>query len=296
MKEKYLYSIIAMIIILAIFTTGCVSPPQENPTPVSGNHTTKATTKQPDYVAVVSLTDNAASSTIQPQGYSTFIPTTQIPEDITCRIHAVNLFGYNGTGFIFDLKNPPMFINYTVVPKNVTKTETYTEMFGTYVPTQTPVGEDYIPKSGKGSIRTITYSDYSPNSWFEVTVRDNRTNQIILQEGFGETKGYSTYLTRTLKVLKTGEIRVEFRSNDMKNASATIWVKPRVNYAESRLSEFTNCMYWEGGRDTLVTAKPTTIKGVIYTWTPENKATNKAATMVTQGTEVPRNQSNYAWE
>lgn len=276
MKENYLYPIFAMVVILAIFTAGCVTPPQENPTPVSSNHTTtKATTKQPDYVAVVSLTDNAASSTIQPQGYSTFIPATQIPEDITCRIHAVNLFGYNGTGFIFDLKNPPMFINYTVVPKNETNIRVFTE---------------------NGKTRTLTESIYSPNSWFEITVRDNRTKQIILQEGFGTAKGYSTYLNRTLKVLYTGEILVEFKSNNMPKASATIWVKPRENFEESRLSEFKTCTFWEGHRDTIATPKPTTIKGVIYTWTVENKVTKApAATMVKQGTEVPRNQSNYAW-
>lgn len=275
MKEKYLYLIFTLVVIFTIFAAGCVEPPQQNPTNISGKPpSTKVTTIPHTYVTAVTLSDDVPT-TIQPQGYSTFLPTTRIPEDITCRMHAINLFGYNNTAFIFDLKNPPMFINYTVVPRNITKTDVFSDRYGTYVPTTT-VGEGFIPKSGKGSMKTVTYSDYSPTSWFEIIVRDNATKEIILQEGFGETKGYSTYLTRTLKILKTGAILVEFRSNDMKKASATIWVKPEGNFAESRLSEFTNCMYWEGHRDTVATPVTTLWKE-------------------TQGTEIPRNQSNYQW-
>jgi hypothetical protein len=123
---------------------------------------------------------------------------------------------------------------------------------------------------------TVTYSDYSPTSWFEITVRDNATKEIILQDGFGETKGYSTYLSRTLKILKTGDVLVEFRGNNIDKASASVWVKPLGNFDESRFSEFTDCMYWEGHRDTV--AIPVTTL-----W------------QETQGTEIPQNQSNYKW-
>jgi hypothetical protein len=256
MKEKYLYLVYSLVIILLLVIAGCIAPPTETPSkpvdlynPNQFAKNNSSTTSS--YVSVVSLNE---SSTIEPVGYSTFLPTTQIPADISCRIHSINLFGYNGTAFIFDLKNPPMYINYTVVPTNVTVNKVYTDSF-------------------TKKTTTLTYSDYSPNAWFEVTVRDNATKEIILQDGFGETKGYTTYLTRTLKVLKTGDILVEFRGNDMKKASATIWVKPIGNFDESQLPEFTDCMYWDAHRDTIATAKPTTIKGAIYTWTPENQVT-----------------------
>jgi hypothetical protein len=277
MKEKYLYLTCALAIIFLLFTAGCITPPQENATKVSGKTNTtnvKMTTVQHTYVTEVTLSDYA-QSTLGSSGYTTFLPTTQIPTDMTCLIHSINLFGYNGTAFIFNLKNPPMFINYTVVPRNITKSDVYTVRSGTYVPTTT-VGEGYIPKSGKGSMKTVTYSDYSPTSWFEITVRDNATNEIILQDGFGETKGYSSYLTRTLKILKTGDVLVEFRGNDIKKASASVWVKPLENFDESRLSEFTNCMYWEGHRDTVAMPVTTLWKA-------------------TQGTTVPQNVFDYAW-
>lgn len=273
MKEKSLYLVFTLGILIVLFTAGCVAPPQENSTynpSVSGKHSqnSQTTTTPSSFVTEVTLS-GYVSSTPESAGYTTFLPTTRIPADITCRIHSINVFGYNGSAFIFNLQNPPMFINYSVIPKNVTKNDTFTISSG----------------KDKGKFSTLVHSDYSPSSWFEVIVRDNTTKEIILQDGFGENKGYSTYLNRTLKIMKTGDILVEFKGNDLKKASATIWVKPIGNFDESRYAEFTDCMYWEGHRDTLVTAKPTTIKGIQYTWTVENKYVSKAPTMVTQGTK-----------
>lgn len=246
MKEKSLYFVCTLAILLVFFTAGCVAPPKENSTYIplaSGTQSqgSQQTTKQGSYVSEVTLSDYA-SSTPEPAGYTTFLPTTRIPADITCRIHRINIFGYNGTAFTFDLKNPPMYINYTVVPTNVTVNKVYTDSF-------------------TKKTTTVTSSEYSPTSWFEVTIRNNATKDIILQEGFGEAKGYSIYLTRTLKVLKNGDLLVEFRGSNIK-ASAAIWVKPIGNFNESRLSEFTDCTYWDAQRDTIAIAKPTTFGGL----------------------------------
>jgi hypothetical protein len=189
----------------------------------------------------------------EPQAEETVAVThTPIPPDMTCSIFSKNAaYAYNGTGFSFTQKNPPMFINYTVIPKNVTVNKVYTD-------------------SNTKQTVTKTFSDYSPSSWLEVTVRDNTTNEVVLQDGFGAAKGYPNYLSRTLKVLKNGDLYIEIRGNDV-TAAVTIWVKPHGNFDESRMSEFSKCMNWEGNRDTIATAKPTTIEGAIYTWTPENQ-------------------------
>jgi hypothetical protein len=94
--------------------------------------------------------------------------------------------------------------------------------------------------------------------------------EIYLQDGFGVRKGYSTYLSRTLKILKQDDLLVEFRGNDIR-ASVSVWVKPLGNFEESRLSEFTECAYMDERRDTIATPVPTTIEGAIYTWEPENQ-------------------------
>ena len=217
MKEKYTYPVCSLAVILLLVVAGCTVPSEKQP-----QVTTPVTTYTP------------------------------IPPDMTCSIFSKTAaYAYNGTAFSFNQKNPPMFINYTVIPKNVTVNKVYTE-------------------SNTKKTRTLTYSDYSTSSWFEVTVRDNATKEIILQDGFGEAKGYTIYTTRTLKVLKSGDLLVEFRGNDIR-ASVTVWAKPHGNFDESRVSEFTNCMNWEGNRDIVAIATQTTIKGAIYTWTPENQ-------------------------
>jgi hypothetical protein len=256
MKEKYPYLIYLLAIILLLAIAGCVAPPTETPTkPVytydPNQFATNNSSTSSSFVSEVTLSDYYAKPTTKPLGYTTFLPTTQIPADITCRIHGIDLFGYNGTAFTFDLKNPPMYINYTVIPTNVTVNKVYTDT------------------NTKNTV-TATFSDYSPQSWFEVTVRKNVTKEIILQDGFGEQKGYNTYLSHTIKILNSGDLLVEFRGNDIR-ASANIWVKPTGNFDESRLSEFTDCTYFDSHRDTLVTPIPTTISGAIYTWTPENQ-------------------------
>jgi hypothetical protein len=241
MNRKYSYLVYSLAIMLCLVMAGCLKPP----------------TDQYETPAVTTL-------------------RTPIPEDITCSIFSKTAaYAYNGTSFAFTQKNPPMFINYTVVPKNVSVTRVY---------------EENIKDTKK--TRTLKESEYSTSSWFEVSVKNKETGEVILQDGFGAAKGYPTYLSRTLKVLKSGDLVIAFNGNDIK-ATVNVWVKPHGNVEESRVMEFTDCAYMEGNRNTLVTAEPTTIKGVIYTWTPENVVTKSVPTMVKQGTQVPRNESNY---
>jgi hypothetical protein len=255
MKADYSGLVCALAIILTLTIAGCVAPPTETPTtPVDlydpNQFATSNASSTSGFVSEVTIADYSLSPT-KPIGRATFLATTQIPSDITCRIYSKNsVYSYNGSAFTFDQKNPPMYINYTVIPKNVTVNKVYTV-------------KSAIDKSEK--TQTLTYSDYSPNSWFEVTVRNNATKEIYVQEGFGENKGYSTYLSHSFKILKSGDLLVELRGNDIQ-ASTSIWVKPQGNFDESRLSEFSTCMYWDVSRDYLVTAIPTTTA----TWAPEN--------------------------
>ncbi|OPX62815.1 MULTISPECIES: hypothetical protein [unclassified Methanoregula] len=220
MTVKYSYLVYSLAIILVVAAAGCLRPPSD---------------------------DNLIPATVA-------TPRTPIPEDITCSIFSKTAaYAYNGTSFAFTQKNPPMFINYTVVPKNVTVNRVFTD-----------------PNTKQ--TKTLTYSDYSQTSWFEVTVTNKANGEVILKDGFGAGKGYPAYLSRTLKVLKNGDFDLTFNGNDI-TATVNVWVKPHGNVEESRVMEFTNCAYMEGQRDTLATAKTTTIEGIILTWTPENQET-----------------------
>lgn len=282
MKERYLCLVYPLAVIILIASSGCVAPPTENAsTPVDlydpNQFATTTTPSASGFVTEIPL--DLTVETTNPSGYTTFLPTTQIPSDITCRIYRLNMMGVNGSAFLFNLKNAPMYISYTVVPTNETVTKVYTENI-----------------LNKKETKTYIFSDYSPQSWFEVTVRNNATKEVILQDGFGELKGYPTYLSRTLKVMKNEDLQVEFRNNNIRS-EVSIWVKPIGNFDESRFSEFTDCTYWDANRASLVTMKQTTIPGVIYTWTPEHKVVPTAPTKAKpQGTDGRQNISDLAYQ
>ena len=282
MTERFPCLVCFLMLILVLAGSGCVAPPTENAsTPIDlydpNQFATNTTNPSSASAFVTEIPLEFTAQTTAPSGYTTFLPTTQIPSDITCRIYSLNMTGVNGSAFLFNLKNAPMYISYTVVPTNVTVTKVYTENV-----------------LDKKETKTYIFSDYSPQSWFEITVRNNATKEVILQDGFGELKGYPAYLTRTIKVMKNEDLQVEFRNNNIKS-EISIWVKPIGNFEESRFSEFTDCAYLDPNRASLVTLKQTTLPGVIYTWTPENIATPEAAKVQNQGTEVPRNISDIAW-
>jgi hypothetical protein len=249
MKEKLARIICCITIILVIAVSGCVAPPKDNKTSsTTGNffnpdQTNPATTATPNYV-----TEVTPFITVTPvSGYRTIPPTTQLPGDKYCRIYSTkNTYSYNKTAVTFNLQSPPMYINYTVKPSNITTKK---------------VVDSKI--TGEGDI-VLTIDTYSPLSWFEVTVRSKSTGEIYLQDGFGKAKGYNEYLNRTLKILKRDDMQIEFGGNNI-TATAMVWVKPAGNFNDTtQFNLTTDCAYFEyNPRDSIpfATATPTS------TWT-----------------------------
>ena len=243
MKAAY-FLICALAMILIMVSAGCVAPPTEKSLGSIGSSSngqgTDVTTAPPSYVTEETLADIPRNATT-PLGYSNFVPTTQIPADIACQIYTKTAaYGFNGSAFSFDLKNPPMYIQYTVIPTNITVTKVVSPRTGT-----------------KGDDITLTYSDYSPTSWFEITVSNKTSGNVYLQDGFGTAKGYPTYLNRTLKILNRDTMFVELKGNDIK-ATATIWVKPIGNFNDTEIPTFTTCSYMDQNRASIPTPVQTT--------------------------------------
>jgi len=251
MKEKLVSIICCITIILIVAATGCVAPPKDSKTSsATGNffnpgQTSVATTATPIPNFVTEVTPFVTVT--QGSGYRTIPPTTQLPGDTYCRIYTSpkDTYEYNTTAITFDLKSPPMYINYTVKPSNIT-------------------GKKVVDSkiTGEGQ-KVITYDTYSPVSWFEVTVRSKSTGEIYLQDGFGTAKGYNQFLNRTLKVLKSGNMQIEFKRNNI-TATAMVWVKPEGNIDDiSKFNMTTDCAYFDPNpRDfiqvgTTATPKPT---------------------------------------
>ena len=212
---KYLFFIV--LLILAIITAGCVG---ENKNNISTSTQTTITTGQ-RYV-----TEVTPFLTITPTNipHRTFSPVTPIPEDLTCLIYSTKQsFVRNKTAFSFNLKNPPVYINYSVSD----------------YPYITEVNS-YKNRTGSKDEGTITYQTINPGSFFEIIVRDKSTGEIYLQDGFGKEYGYHM---GTLKLIKRGDLLFEMSGN-MITADVKIWVKPIGNFDDLSKFDYKECIYW----------------------------------------------------
>jgi hypothetical protein len=244
MKQFVIRIACCLSIILLVVASGCITPPKENATaskPGStpgGNQLIPGTTETPSYVTEVTPFVTGTP----PGGYRTMVPVTPVPGSIYCRIYSTtHTFAYNKTAVAFNLQNPPMFINYTVKPSNVSYYQSYTS-----------------PITGEGD-RVVLVDKYSPISWFEVTVRSKLTpDKIYLQDGFGKAKGYNEYLNRTLKIVNRDDMQIEFYGNNI-TATASVWVKPEGNFNDTtQFNRTTDCAYFATNpRDSLGDLTPT---------------------------------------
>jgi len=251
-----------VITLMVLLVTGCVTPPTGTTTSStsSGYYATETntpeTTAPSAYVTVVTPFTSSSSSDTEPHtsGFATYATPTPLPEDLSCLIYLKpQYYSYNTTAVTFDLKNPPMYINYTVVPFNITVNKVVASRTGT--------------KSN--DVQTFTFSDYAPYSWFDITVKNKTTGEIYLQDGFGREKGYGTYTSATLKpILKTDDLLIEMRGNNI-TATTGIWVKPLGNFDDPQNKSFTECKYWGQPRNFLPIAVVTAT--TTATWAPENQ-------------------------
>ena len=139
-----------------------------------------------------------------------------------------------------------MYINYSVIPTNIT------------------VNKYVESNAGGHQMVTLTFSDFSPNSWFEVTVRNKTTGEIYSQDGFGTAKGLRVYTTGTIKVMNTDDLLIEFSGN-LITASAGIWVKPYGNIDPNQTMNFAECKYWEAPPRNML---PVVTATATPTWVP----------------------------
>jgi hypothetical protein len=259
MKTLSFYLVCGVVIIFALVASGCVAPPQANNSAIPGNGNNPgqgslATTTPTIQSYVTEVTAFVTPSTGAPstgQGYSNFATTTPLPEDQSCLIYFNKQYYFgNMTAVSFNLKNPPMYINYSVIPFNIT------------------VHKVIDSRSGGDRTETLEYSDYAPYSWFEVTVRNKTTGTVYLQDGFGPAKGYSVYTNATFTILKRDDMLIEMKGNNI-TASTGVWVKPLGNFDNPGSQNFTECKNIGHPQNAL----PYQTQQTTTTWTPENVVT-----------------------
>lgn len=212
------YQILTILCIFSILmTSGCVAPPEE--TAVKGptdlydpNQFATSTTVAGQNPGLLATATPFGTTSTPTMGYNVMQTQTLIPEDMVCLIDLTNFntaLETNRTAKTFDLKNPPMYINYTInKPYNVT---------GTRISTS---------KTGAKTEERIRYSYYNPHSYLDITIRNPTSGEIYQQDGFGKDYGYM--LNKTMQVTKTGNLLIEISGYNT-TSSVGFWVKPSGN-------------------------------------------------------------------
>jgi hypothetical protein len=222
MTKISVHVIFTVCLFLILAATGCVAPPKE----AASSGTTDL--YNPDQLATPTTADNA-NMLVEATPFQTQVPTqlqysvipnpTPIPEDQVC---LVDFTDYNMTlepnrsAKRFDLKNPPMYVNYSIhKPFNIT--------------TKRVVDS----KSGAKKEETVTSDYYSPYAYLEFTFRNPTTGEIFSQDGFGKTYGYS--LNKTIQFSKTGDLLIEINGFNV-TPSVGFWIKPYGNFENTSIN------------------------------------------------------------
>jgi hypothetical protein len=91
----------------------------------------------------------------------------------------------------FNLVNPPLIIEYTVTPYNITDVKYYEyKQMKTYYS------------------QNITVTRPYEDTWFTVIVRDKDTGTIVAEDGFGKTRSMDQ--SKRLAIQKSGNFQLEF--------------------------------------------------------------------------------------
>lgn len=231
MKIK-LFGIMCMVSLVALLTvSGCVAPPEASTTgPVDlydpNQFKTGVTSDSGTSPFVTEATPFITPALLETQGYSVIATRTRPPDDISCLINLIEFdwrFNPNKTAFAFDLKNPPLYMNYSITkPFNVKGERLVTD------------------KTGKEKM--IKYEYPAPYSYLDITIRDRATGEIYLQDGYGRDFGYYTNNT-DLRLLKSGDMLIEVSGFNVSGAVG-FWAKPNGNFDESVSFDNVECVYW----------------------------------------------------
>jgi len=215
-------TIFPVVIIVLVIASACVAPPKPAPSANSSTGTSSqtgatgsavTTTPTPQYVTI-ETPFVTPTRTMQTPDIPITPTATPVP-DVWVEIYrSKQYYSYNATAFSFDLKNPPMIIHYYLQPVNVTGKKVIVHHYGLDIETS----------------EEVSYERYSQYSWFEVTVRDKTTGQILAQDGFGNAKGnqYSQNVNNTIKVYNYGEVLVGLDGN-LVTATVDVKVKKDKN-------------------------------------------------------------------
>jgi hypothetical protein len=233
MRQTIRYYILILFIMAVVFSAGCIVPTKDKPAPAdtqSGgtNYLVPGTgSAQPQE----SQDNSQTSGIINPNPTATPIPDdtrylTQVPtyavisdtgptyRNLSFQVeptqtitayqeiykNELSLKDYT-VAYAYDLKSPPLLINFDIKPRIDSRTIWYESKTGSY------------DSNGNRADVYVTTPQLSPNAWFEIIVRDKSSGKIVLDDGFGRNFGSDT--KRTVSVLSYGNYQIDMSGNEV---------------------------------------------------------------------------------
>ena len=234
MSQTIRYYILILFIMAIVFSSGCIVPTKDKPAPVSSesggtNYLVPGTGSSPQQQTPDSAQNPGTPPSLSPTyppipddtRYLTQVPTYAVTSDTGPAYRNLSFLVeptptmpvykeiYNNelslkdytVAYAYDLKNPPMVINFDIKPRIDSRTIWYERKTGSY-DTDTNRGDVYV-----------TIPQISPNAWFEIIVRDKATGNIVLDDGFGRNFGGET--NRTVSVRSYGNYQIDMSGNEV---------------------------------------------------------------------------------
>ncbi|MDD1705638.1 MAG: hypothetical protein LUQ12_01205 [Methanoregulaceae archaeon] len=203
--------IVGVIILVAmVCLTGCIAPPKGNPEQNNaqggtggiqgggGIAGTPTPTQVPIETGFITPATPFPVVTTPASGTSgTRLPdVTPVATEYVAIYYNTIALKNNRTAYNYDLKRPPLVIEMCFFPNMTSRTIWYES------------------NTGEREERTETVTTISPYAWFEVTVRDPVTGQVIAEEGF--SRGYGTETGKDLTIRSPGKYLIEFSGNEIR--------------------------------------------------------------------------------
>ncbi len=197
-------------IIIILLCSGCIAPPRENggqvQTTTPENNAGTVSTPTPSLTPEIIVTQFLTPVTPYPKDesptprstYSNLPNPTPIPVEYVTIYNNELALKYNTVAYEYNLENPPLMIDICIIPRMITRNIWYVSPYGSR------------------EEKTVTQTTVSQSAWFEITVRDKDTGNIIEKDGFGKT--FSSNPKREIQVRSSGNYVIEFTGNDV-NAS-----------------------------------------------------------------------------
>ena len=219
MNEKVVVVVFLVALIFILAVSGCITPPKEAPL-IATTTKIKTTAIVPPPIATtvptpvyVNIETPYPTPTV---AYWTITPIVSPIKDDYVVIYSIKdqPFAYTKWAVSFDLKNPPMQIDFILSNTDTTRNSSAKSRVLT----------------NEWTFNNTVYAD--PVAYFEVTVREKSTGNIVLQDGFGQSKHYGTENRRHLTVYSAGNYIIEFDGNKL-TANVDMSVKREGNLDQS---------------------------------------------------------------